>query len=258
MYLSFLTDFCSSWILWWILPFILGLLAGLLLWRHYKQKYQEIENQFKSQKAEIENYKYKLRKTETDLESTGYQAERLTEKNNALQLELSKSRRSLQMMQSQITEDPKIKKEDLKIKKEEPKVAKNLETNPKDKVHYEKSLEKDKASKSEVKAEITNPYPKLESTNLQIIEGIGPRLESILKENGLNEWKDISSKSKGELRSVLDKYGGRYSIIDPSGWPKQAKLAKKGKWDELIALQSEDGSDSKLRKLLIKLGYKFD
>jgi len=250
MYLSFLTDFCSSWLLWWILPFLLGLLLGFILWRHYKEKYQGLENQINAQKAEVENLKYNLRKTEKDLESKDFQVDKLKDKNTSMQLELSQTKKSLLNIKSQVVQT---------TAKEDPnkKADKNSLKNFKSDLKHKETTEKVEAkSVDKPENEIVNPYPKLESTQLQIIEGIGPRLESILKENGLHHWKDVAAKSKGELRSILDNYGGKYSIIDPSGWPKQAKLAKKRKWDALIALQSEDGSDSKLRKFLNKLGYK--
>lgn len=101
-----------------------------------------------------------------------------------------------------------------------------------------------------------NKYPKLYNTNLQIIEGIGPKLEAVLNENGINTWSDLSTKSFGELRAILDKYGTRYSVVNPSSWSRQATLAIKYKWDELIAYQSQGGTPSKLNKILIRLGLK--
>jgi len=116
----------------------------------------------------------------------------------------------------------------------------------------------DKTSKTPLKTESSNKgnYKILRPTNLQIIEGIGPKMESLLKENGIHDWKALSGKSLGEIRAILDKYGGRYSIVNPETWPKQATLAKKEKWEKLISLQGENGGESKLNKILIKLGIK--
>ena len=97
-------------------------------------------------------------------------------------------------------------------------------------------------------------YDKLKDNNLQIIEGIGPKMESILHENGVHSWSKLASMSSNDLKSILDKYGDKYRIIDPSTWPKQAGYASRGDWDGLIAYQKEDGSPSKAENVMIKLG----
>jgi len=109
-----------------------------------------------------------------------------------------------------------------------------------------------------------NPYAKLKSDDLQIIEGIGPKMESVLHENGVKNWSDLSGKSEDDLRAILNKYGDKYRIIDPSSWSAQASKAGAGDWEGLIALQkSLDGgrgntannnTDSKLEKRMVKMG----
>jgi len=110
----------------------------------------------------------------------------------------------------------------------------------------------------------SNPYAKLKSDNLQIVEGVGPKMESVLHENGVKTWSDLAGKSEADLRAILDKYGDKYRIIDPSSWSAQASKASSGDWDGLISLQkSLDGgrgdtanneTDSKLEKLMMKMG----
>lgn len=107
-------------------------------------------------------------------------------------------------------------------------------------------------------------YDRLESSNLQIIEGIGPKMEELLHQSGINTWKDLAGKTPHELRLLLDQTdGNRYKIIDPSTWSDQAQLAVNGKFQELIALQKTldtgktdaiNETDSKLEKIMIKLG----
>lgn len=102
------------------------------------------------------------------------------------------------------------------------------------------------------------------SDQLQIIEGIGPKMEAILKENQLSDFATLAGSTGDHLRNILNKYGDKYRIIDPTTWPQQAALARDGKYNELISLQkSLDGgrsdspagqSDSKLEKFLIKAG----
>lgn len=106
-------------------------------------------------------------------------------------------------------------------------------------------------------------YAGIKSDNLQIVEGIGPKMESVLKENGVNSLAELGAKTVEELQTILNKYGDKYKIIDPKTWPNQARLAGNGDFDGLIEYQKrlDTGrdnaagmTDSKLEKYLIKTG----
>lgn len=73
--------------------------------------------------------------------------------------------------------------------------------------------------------------------DLKIIEGIGPKLESILKEGGVTDWKTMSAADPDRLREILEGAGSRFKMFNPTTWPKQAALAVEGKFDELKAYQ---------------------
>jgi large subunit ribosomal protein L27 len=73
--------------------------------------------------------------------------------------------------------------------------------------------------------------------DLKIVEGIGPKIEQLLKEGGINTWDDLATAEIDRLREILDAAGSRYQIHDPSTWPAQAKFATEGKWDELKEYQ---------------------
>ena len=87
--------------------------------------------------------------------------------------------------------------------------------------------------------------------NLQIIEGIGPAMEKVLKENGINNWRDLASKSEMDVQTILDSYGDKYKLMQPASWITEAKLAAAGDVTELIRIQKVDGI-SKLEKLMGK------
>jgi len=89
----------------------------------------------------------------------------------------------------------------------------------------------------------------IKPNNLQIIEGIGPKMESVLNENGITTWSQLAAKTVPELQQILDKYGNRYQIIDPTIWLEQVKLAAGGKVADLIKLQKIDGV-SKLENMM--------
>lgn len=77
--------------------------------------------------------------------------------------------------------------------------------------------------------------PKLD--DLKIIEGVGPKIETLLKEGGINTWAELAEAPVDRLKEILDAAGPRYQIHDPSTWPAQAKFAAEGKFDELKEYQ---------------------
>lgn len=106
-------------------------------------------------------------------------------------------------------------------------------------------------------------YAGIKPDNLQIVEGIGPKMESVLKENGIDTLATLGSKSTDEIQAILNKYGDKYKIIDPKTWSTQASMAGDGNFDGLIDYQKrlnagKDNAtgmtDSKLEKYLIKIG----
>ena len=117
-------------------------------------------------------------------------------------------------------------------------------------------------------AKSTNTYKwsaAIGADSFQVIEGIGPKMEAILKENQINSFDDLAVTTPQSLRNILNKYGDKYRIIDPSTWPSQAELIKNGSYQSLITLQKsldggrsdsivEEETDSKLEKFLIKAG----
>ena len=69
--------------------------------------------------------------------------------------------------------------------------------------------------------------------DLKIVEGIGPKIEQLLKDGGISSWADLATANVDRLKEILDAAGPRYQIHDPSTWPAQAKFAAEGKWDDL-------------------------
>ena len=231
IFLGVLDDFCSWWYLWWILPFLLGILLGAALWGGAKSSVTELENSnlrlqgalgdIEKQHSQIKDERDKCMNNSSKLEK---QNTELSDKVTLLNKKLLESR---------------VKADQLK--------AKSQQVAP-----IPIPASKKNAASAQPKG--TPNYGKLKSGNLQIIEGIGPKIESILKENGIKSWRELSTKSKGELKALLESYGPRYTIINPTGWPQQALKAADKDWNGLIKLQKADGSASKLEKIMQKLG----
>ncbi len=77
--------------------------------------------------------------------------------------------------------------------------------------------------------------PKLD--DLKIIEGVGPKIETLLKEGGISTWAELAAVSVDRLKELLEEAGPRYNIHDPSTWPAQSKFAAEGQFDELKEYQ---------------------
>jgi predicted flap endonuclease-1-like 5' DNA nuclease len=72
--------------------------------------------------------------------------------------------------------------------------------------------------------------------DLAIIEGIGPKISSVLQVNGVATFAQLASTQTSELQRILQEEGLR--LADPTTWPEQARLAATGDWDGLNALQA--------------------
>ncbi len=73
--------------------------------------------------------------------------------------------------------------------------------------------------------------------DLKIVEGIGPKIEQLLKDGGINTWVELSETSVERIQEILDAAGPRYQIHNPSTWPGQSKMAAEGRWEELKEYQ---------------------
>lgn len=71
------------------------------------------------------------------------------------------------------------------------------------------------------------------ANDLKIVEGVGPKIEQLLKDGGINTWEELAEASVDRLKEILEAAGSRYQIHDPSTWPAQAKFAAEGRWDDL-------------------------
>jgi predicted flap endonuclease-1-like 5' DNA nuclease len=78
-----------------------------------------------------------------------------------------------------------------------------------------------------------------QSDNFQRIEGIGPAIEETLKSAGIRSYKQLAESDYSSLKSILMSKSSKFVMHDPRNWPKQAKLAQEGKWEELDKLKVE-------------------
>jgi predicted flap endonuclease-1-like 5' DNA nuclease len=75
--------------------------------------------------------------------------------------------------------------------------------------------------------------------DLTVVEGIGPKIASLLSDAGISTWRALSDAEPDRLRGVLQDAGPRYRVHDPGSWPRQAALLADGKWQEFKDLRAK-------------------
>jgi predicted flap endonuclease-1-like 5' DNA nuclease len=73
--------------------------------------------------------------------------------------------------------------------------------------------------------------------DLEIIEGIGPKIAMLLSDNGVDTFEKLSNASLDKLNSILAQGGDNFRLANPGTWAEQGLLAAENKWTELKALQ---------------------
>ncbi len=73
--------------------------------------------------------------------------------------------------------------------------------------------------------------------DLQIVEGIGPKIDGILKAAGILTFVQLAATDAERVREIL-RQAGLSRISDPATWAEQAALAAAGQWDALKELQA--------------------
>ena len=73
----------------------------------------------------------------------------------------------------------------------------------------------------------------IKENDLTIIEGIGPKIASILGQSGVDNWEKLADSSKDKLQKILSKEGPGFVVHKPDTWPQQAQMAIEGEWTKL-------------------------
>jgi large subunit ribosomal protein L17 len=98
----------------------------------------------------------------------------------------------------------------------------------------------------DVKEEVAELQEEDAADDLTKVEGIGPKISQILIDAGISSFSLLAETEADKVREILAEAGSAYKSHDPETWPKQAKLAAEGKWDELKKWQDElDGGKIK-------------
>ena len=113
----------------------------------------------------------------------------------------------------------------------------------------EKVDTKKQAPKTEAEPKAKKAAPKkaaAKADDLKKIEGAGPKAAEALVNAGYETFAKVAKAKPEELSAVLSEASSRLAHLVTDTWPKQAKLAADGKWDELKELQDKlDGGIEK-------------
>lgn len=78
---------------------------------------------------------------------------------------------------------------------------------------------------------------RIEQDDLQLVEGIGPKIAEQLSKHGLKTWADVATAKPAQLKKVLEEAGDRFQMHDPSTWPEQCRMMVEHRWYELRKYQ---------------------
>jgi predicted flap endonuclease-1-like 5' DNA nuclease len=93
---------------------------------------------------------------------------------------------------------------------------------------------------AEVQEESSAPEPQAAPDDLRRIEGIGPKISSVLQEAGITTFAQLGAAEVSQLEDILEAKDPRLRrLADPATWPEQARLAANGDWEGLAAFQAQ-------------------
>lgn len=75
--------------------------------------------------------------------------------------------------------------------------------------------------------------------DLTMIEGIGPKIQELLYQNGIYTFSQLADSEVPHLQEILAAGGSSFRLADPTTWPKQARLAAAHDWVRLQALNEQ-------------------
>ena len=75
--------------------------------------------------------------------------------------------------------------------------------------------------------------------DLELIEGIGPKIGELLQHAGITTFAKLAAAPATTVQQILDAAGPNFRLANPGSWAKQAALCVSGDWAALRKLQDE-------------------
>ncbi len=77
------------------------------------------------------------------------------------------------------------------------------------------------------------------SDDLELIEGIGPKIAGLLKAAGIDTFDALAKAPVEKIQEVLEAGGSKFNLAKPETWAEQALLAASGDWAAFDKLTEE-------------------
>ena len=104
-------------------------------------------------------------------------------------------------------------------------------------ISLETELQSVKNSKNGVEAITPIVAMPVGQDDLKMVEGIGPKIETLLNNAGIFTFAQLAQTELDRLNEILDAAGSRFRIHNPTTWASQAQLAANNEWEKLKELQ---------------------
>jgi len=73
--------------------------------------------------------------------------------------------------------------------------------------------------------------------DLEVVEGIGPKIGQLLKQHGIATFFELANASPAEVSALLARGGPDFRVANPGTWPEQAGFCVRNDWAGLKKLQ---------------------
>ena len=94
-------------------------------------------------------------------------------------------------------------------------------------------------AKKAAKAEKNRGKARDGSDDLELIEGVGPKIAGLLKAAGIDTFDALAKAPVEKIHEVLEAGGSKFNLAKPETWAEQAALAAAGDWAAFDKLTEE-------------------
>ncbi len=143
---------------------------------------------------------------------------------------------------AEVTEEKTVQEAPENTKEEATEPEQAIETKEVEETPVVEEAPKAKEEKEEPKKAAVETPSKEKSEkgdDLTKIEGIGPKAAEAIVNSGIVSFADLAKAKSDKIKEILTEASSRMAHLDPTSWPKQAKMAADGKWDELKEWQDK-------------------